>query len=95
MCWNGVETLHRLPWPTEQEEVAMQSRGFEDVQAAYLADPRKLIGQVRRFGDAGPAYEVLALNEDGELVTEVVYSGEIVICTVKEVLDDPMAETIP
>jgi hypothetical protein len=73
----------------------MQGQGFEDTQAAYLADPRKLIGQVRRFGDAGPAYEVLSLNEDGKLVTEVIYSGEIVICEVKEVLDDPMAETIP
>jgi hypothetical protein len=27
------------------------TRGFEDTQSAYLADPRKLIGQVRRFGD--------------------------------------------
>ena len=73
----------------------MQGRGFEDAQAAYLADPRKLIGQVRRFGDAGPAYEIIALDEDGKLVTEIIYSGERVICTVKEVLDDPMAETIP
>lgn len=73
----------------------MQGRGFEDAQAAYLAEPRKLIGQVRRFGEEGPAYEVLALNEDGTLVTEVIDSGERVICTVKEVLDDPIAETIP
>jgi hypothetical protein len=73
----------------------MQGRGFEDVQAAYLGDPLKLIGQVRRFGEEGPAYEVLALQEDGRLVTEVVDSGERVICAVKEVLDDPMAETIP
>jgi hypothetical protein len=70
----------------------MQGRGFEDAQPG---DPRKLIGQVRRFGDAGPAYEVLALDEDGKLVTEVIYSGERVICTVKEVLNDPKAETIP
>jgi hypothetical protein len=73
----------------------MQGRGFEVTQAAYFADPRKLIGQVRRFGEEGPAYEVLALNEDGTQVTEVIDSGERVICTVKEVLDDPMAETIP
>ncbi len=38
----------------------MQSRGFEEANAAYLSDPRRLIGQVRRFGDAGPAYEVIA-----------------------------------
>jgi hypothetical protein len=73
----------------------MEGRGFEDAQAAYLADPRKLIGQVRRFGDAGPAYEVLALDENGRLVTEVIDTGERVICEVKEVLDDPKAETIP
>jgi hypothetical protein len=72
-----------------------QGPGFDEAQADYRADPRKLIGQVRRFSDAGPAYEVLAVNEDGKLVTEVIYSGERVICTVQEVLDDPMAETIP
>jgi hypothetical protein len=73
----------------------MQGRGFEDAQAAYLADPRKLIGQVRRFGDEGPAYEILALDENGRLVAEVIDTGEKVICEVKEVLEDPMAETIP
>jgi hypothetical protein len=73
----------------------MQNRGLGEVQAVYLADPRKLIGQVRRFSDSGPAYEVIAVDENGRLVTEVIYSGEKVICEVKEVLDDPMAETIP
>jgi hypothetical protein len=73
----------------------MQGRGFEDAQAACLADPRNLIGQVRRFGDEGPAYEILALDENGRLVTEVIDTGERVICEVKEVLEDPMAETIP
>ncbi len=73
----------------------MQGRGFEDTQSAYLADPRKLIGQVRRFGDAGPAYEIIALDDNGKVVAEVIYSGERVTCEVKEVLEDPMAETIP
>jgi len=73
----------------------MQNRGLEEAHAVYLADPRKLIGQVRRFSDAGPAYEIIAVDENGRLVTEVVYSGERVICEVKEVLDDPLAETIP
>jgi hypothetical protein len=73
----------------------MQGSGFEEAQAACLAAPRKLIGQVRRFGEEGPAYEVLAVDENGKLVTEVIDTGERVICEVKEVLDDPIAETIP
>jgi hypothetical protein len=35
------------------------------------------------------------LDEVGRLVAEVIDSGEKVVCTVKEVLDDPIAETIP
>jgi hypothetical protein len=73
----------------------MQGRGFEDTQAAYLADPRKLIGQVRRLGDAGPAYEIIGVEEPEKVVIEVIHSGERVICPVKEVLEDPMAETFP
>jgi hypothetical protein len=73
----------------------MQGRGFEDAQAPYLADPRKLIGQVRRLGDAGPAYEIIAIDEHGKVVIEVIHSGERVTCPVKEVVDDPMAETFP
>jgi hypothetical protein len=73
----------------------MQSRGFEDTQAAYLADPRKLVGEVRRLGEAGPAYEIIAVEEPDKVVVEVVYSGEVVTCKLKDVLEDPMAETIP
>jgi hypothetical protein len=78
-----------------KEEVAMQSHVFEEANAAYLSDPRRLIGQVRRFGDAGPAYEIIALEEPAKVVAEVIYSGERVICEIEEVLADPMAETIP
>lgn len=73
----------------------MPTRGFEESNAAYLSDPQRLVGQVRRFGDEGPAYEVLAVDENGRLVAEVIDTGERVICEVKEVLDDPIAETIP
>jgi len=74
----------------------MQSRGFEETQSAHLSDdPRRLIGQIRRFGPAGPAYEVMSLEDSGKVVIEVIYSGERVTCTVTEVLEDPMAETIP
>ena len=74
----------------------MQGRGFEDTQSAYLSDDlRKLVGQVRRLGEAGPAYEVIAVDEPDKVVIEVVYSGEVVTCKLKDVLEDPMAETIP
>jgi len=74
----------------------MQNRGFEETQSAHLSDdPRRLIGQIRRFGQAGPAYEVISLNDASKVVIEVIYSGERVTCTVAEVLEDPMAETVP
>jgi hypothetical protein len=74
----------------------MQSRGFEDTQSAYMSDDlRKLVGQVRRLGEAGPAYEVIGVEEPDKAVIEVVYSGEVVTCKLKDVLEDPMAETIP
>ena len=74
----------------------MAKVGFEETQAAYAADdPRKLIGQFRRFGDAGPAYEIMAIDDAGRVHVEVVYSDEKVICTLAEVLEDPIAETIP
>lgn len=74
----------------------MQPRGFEETQVEYkVDDPRALIGQVRRLGPAGPAYEVIDVDSDGKLVCEVIYSGEKVTCPIAEVLEDPMAETIP
>jgi hypothetical protein len=74
----------------------MQGRGFAEDQAAYASDdPRRLIGQFRRFGPDGPAYEIMAVDEEGRLHVEVIYSGEKVICAVAEVLEDPLAETIP
>ena len=57
--------------------------------------PRKLIGQVRRLGDAGPAYEVVAVDEQGKVVIEVIHSGGRAAFPVEEVLEDPMAETFP
>jgi len=73
----------------------MQSHGFKEANATFQSDPRRLIGQVRRFGDAGPAYEIIALDETNKVVAEVIYSGERVICEIRDVLEDPMAETIP
>ena len=75
----------------------MQNPGFEEGQQTTY-DPgtvRGLVGQVRRWGPAGPAYEVIGIDDDGNAVCEVVYSGERVSCPVSEVMQDPMAETIP
>ena len=74
----------------------MTNRGFEETQAGYaVKDPQQLIGQFRRFGPAGPAYEIMAVDDQGQIHVEVVYSDEKVICTLAEVLEDPIAETIP
>ena len=74
----------------------MQTRGFEETQPAYVSDdPRELIGQIRRLGPAGPAYEIMSADDAGNVVIEVIYSGERVTCSLAEVLEDPMAETIP
>jgi hypothetical protein len=74
----------------------MHSRGFEEAHAAHLfADTSSLVGQVRRFGEAGPAYQVIGMEEPDKVFVEVIYSGERVTCAVADVLDDPMAETIP
>ncbi len=74
----------------------MQAQGFQEQQAPYAADdPRTLIGQFRRFGPDGPAYEVMVIDDEGRVHVEVVYSDEKVICSVAEVLEDPIAETIP
>ncbi len=40
----------------------MQKRGCEESQAAYVFDdPRKLIGQIRRLGDA--AYQIMSSRQ--------------------------------
>lgn len=74
----------------------MQPRGFDEKQAAYSADdPRGLIGQIRRLGEAGPAYEVMSLEGDDMVVVEIIESDERVVMPIAEVIEDPMAETIP
>jgi hypothetical protein len=73
----------------------MQIRGFEEAKAAYLSDPRRLIGQVRRFGDAGPAYEILRIDSNDEAWIRVVFSGEELAYPIAEIVADPIAETIP
>jgi hypothetical protein len=74
----------------------VQNPGFEETQPTYTADDlRKLIGQIRRLGSAGPAYEIMSVDDAGNVVIEVIESGEQVKFPIAEVLEDPMAETIP
>ena len=74
----------------------MQNRGFEEEQATYATDdPRALIGQIRRLGEAGPAYEIMSLDDAGNVVIEIIESDERVTSPLAEVLKDPIAETIP
>jgi hypothetical protein len=74
----------------------MQNRGFAETQPAYVADdPRRLVGQIRRLGEYGPAYQIMSVDDAGNVVIEVIESGEQVKFPIAEVLEDPMAETIP
>ena len=72
-----------------------KSSGLKEDSSAYTVEASGLVGQVRRFGDEGPAYEIVELVEDDEVLIEVVYSGERVTLPVAEVMTDPIAETVP
>jgi hypothetical protein len=75
----------------------MQPRGFEEKQQAsyQMDDPQKLVGQIRRLGPDGPAYEIISVDGAGNVLIEVIYSEERVMFSMQEILEDPMAETIP
>jgi hypothetical protein len=74
----------------------MQSRGFEESQAAYVTEASaSLVGQFRRFGEEGPAYEVLRLVDKASAMICVVYSEEQLAYPIADILADPVAETIP
>ncbi len=74
----------------------MQTRGFEETQSAYASDdPQRLVGQFRRFGEDGPAYEIVRIISKDEAWISVVYSDEELAYPISEILQDPVAETIP
>jgi hypothetical protein len=73
----------------------MQAHGFEEMHAAYLSDPHKLVGQFRRFGEAGPAYEILRIDSKVDAWIRVVHSEEELAYPIAEIVADPTAETIP
>jgi hypothetical protein len=71
--------------------------GFAEAkQSAYVIGPTQtLIGQFRRLGSAGPAYEVMSVSEDGQVVIEIVHSNERLTEALPDVLADPVADTLP
>ena len=75
----------------------MTNKGFQETpQAGYAAtDTQSLVGQFRRLGPDGPAYEIMSVDKSGDVKIEIVYSGEEVICNLDDVIGDPIAETIP
>lgn len=74
----------------------MQPRGFEEAQSPYVAtDTNALVGQFRRFGEEGPAYEVRRIIGTSEALISVVYSEEELAYPIAAILADPIAETIP
>lgn len=74
----------------------MANGGFEETKSAYASeDPRQLVGQIRRLGEYGPAYEIMSVDDAGNVVIQVIESGEQVKFPIAEVREDPMAETIP
>jgi hypothetical protein len=54
-----------------------------------------LVGQFRRFGEVGPAYEILRIESKDTAWIRVVYSEEELAYPITEILADPIAETIP
>jgi hypothetical protein len=70
--------------------------GFEEAQSAFQAfgaGPR--VGDVRRFGAKGPAYEVLEVKPAGDVLIEVIESGERLVYGRQDFAQDPVAVTVP
>ena len=69
---------------------------MSEVRAEHLSGPRNLVGTFRRFGPAGPVYEVVGVIqdlEDGDTLMKVtlVESGEEAEYRYSNILDDPKA----
>jgi hypothetical protein len=74
----------------------MSGPGFQEAQVEYAHAGREaFVGQVRRFGPYGPAYEVLAASAATSVDIIVIETGERLTYALSEMLADPMAETVP
>jgi hypothetical protein len=64
------------------------------MDSAMIPQPSNLVGTWRRFGAAGPVYEIIAAGKelpDGDhlMRIRVIESGEEVDYRLTEILDDP------
>ena len=74
----------------------MASMGFEEARSRYESAPPEIrIGQFRRFGSSGPAYEVIGLSSGLQATIRVIGSGEKMDYSIERVKADPLAVTIP
>jgi Family of unknown function (DUF5397) len=74
----------------------MPNGGFQEAQAQFQhADVVNFVGQVRRFGQHGPAYEVTAVRRTGDVAITVIQSGEQLDYALTAFLADPIAEIVP
>ena len=77
-------------------EDLLASRSFEDVTSAYIPFGSGVhLGEVRRFGIQVPAYEVLAVTPSGDVLIEVIESGERLVYARHDFVGDPAAVSVP
>ncbi len=71
-------------------------QGFREAQQAVgFVEARSFVGDVRRFGPLGPAYEVVDVKANGDVRIVVIETGERLDYAQAEYLADPVAETVP
>jgi hypothetical protein len=70
-------------------EATTKSRALTEDEA------QRLVGEFRRFGEAGPAYEIVRIESKDKAWIRVIYSDEQLAYPIADVLADPIAETIP
>ena len=74
----------------------MTGQGFHEAQSSYeTRNARTYVGEVRRFGAMGPAYDVVDTTAGGDLMITVVESGECLDYAIADFLADPVAVTVP
>jgi len=66
----------------------------QTIDTSTLPQPASLVGTWRRFGAAGPVYEIIGTGDersggDRRMRIRVVETGEELDCRLGEILDDP------